>query len=95
VRRLITGDGGAIVERLVALDEDDHHLTYTILESPFAARSYVSTMHLSPITDAGATFIEWFAELDCEAADEAELMTLFGDGVFGAGLSALREHLTT
>ena len=35
-------------------------------------------------------FAEWFAEFDSEAADEADLMALFGDGVFGAGLGALK-----
>jgi hypothetical protein len=93
VRRLTTGDGGVIVERLLTIDDDGHTLTYTILESPFAVRRYVSTMHLSPVTESGDTFVEWFAEFDAEAADEADLMTLFGDGVFGAGLTALRTHV--
>ena len=94
VRRLVTGDGGVVVEQLLLLDDHDHRLTYTILESPFASRRYVSTMHLAPVTDTGDTFMEWFAEFDSEAADEADLMALFGDGVFGGGLAALREHLS-
>ena len=70
-------------------------LTYTILESPFPVRRYVSTMHLAPVTesDSDVTFMEWFAEFDSEAADESDLMTLFGDGVFGAGMGALGEHV--
>jgi len=92
VRRLVTGDGGVITERLLSLDDESHHLTYTIIKSPFAVRRYVSTIRLAPVTETDGTFIEWFAEFDSEAADEAELMSLFGDGVFGAGLSALREH---
>jgi len=57
-----------------------------------ARGTLVSTIRLAPVTETDGTFIEWFAEFDSEAADEAELMSLFGDGVFGAGLSALREH---
>ena len=94
VRRLVTGDGGVIVERLLKLDDDHHHLTYTILESPFASRNYVSTMHLVPVTESDETFLEWHAEYDCDAADEAELNALFGDGVFAAGLDGLRRHLS-
>ena len=95
VRRLVIGDGGVITERLLSLDDARHRLTYTIIESPFAVRRYVSTMRLAPVTETEGTFIEWFAEFDSEAADEDGLMTLFGDGVFGAGLSALREHTTS
>jgi uncharacterized protein YndB with AHSA1/START domain len=94
VRRLVTGDGGVITERLLSLDDESHRLVYTIIDSPFAVRRYVSTMHLAPVTDTGGTFMEWSAEFDSEAADEAELMTVFGDGVFGTGLTALREHAT-
>lgn len=93
VRRLTTGDGGVIVERLLTLDDEGHTLTYLILESPFAVRRYASTMRLAPVTDSGATFVEWFAEFDSEAADEADLMTVFGDGVFGSGLAALKDHV--
>ncbi len=94
VRRLVTADGGVVVERLLSLDDESHRLVYTIIESPFAVRRYVSTMRLAPVTETGGTFMEWFAEFDSEAADEDELMAIFGDGVFGAGLSALREHTT-
>lgn len=93
VRRLTTGDGGVIVERLLVLDDEHRRLTYTIVESPFAVRRYVSTVRLAPVTESGDTFVEWFAEFDADAADEAGLMELFGDGVFGAGLQGLRTHL--
>ncbi|GAB2472093.1 SRPBCC family protein [Jatrophihabitans fulvus] len=93
VRRLTLGDGGVVTERLVSLDDDEHRLVYTIIECPFAVRRYVSTMHLSPITETGETFMEWFAEYDGDAADEEQLNALFGDGVFGGGLKGLKRHL--
>ncbi|MEO3938205.1 SRPBCC family protein [Dermatophilaceae bacterium Soc4.6] len=93
VRRLITTDGGVVTERLLALDAEAHRLTYAIIDSPFAVRRYASTMHLSPVTSTGETFAEWFAEFDSEGADEDLLMALFGDGVFGAGLAAIADHL--
>lgn len=95
VRRLVTGDGGVVVERLLILDDADHTFTYTILESPFAVRRYVSTLRLAPVTETGETFAEWSAEFDSEAADEAGLTELFGQGVFLGGLTGLRAHLTT
>ena len=95
VRRLTLGDGGIVVERLVALDDERRRLTYAIQESPFAARNYVSTMHLAPVTETNGTFIEWFAVFDCDTADEDQLTALFGDGVFGAGVTALGAHVAS
>ena len=93
VRRLTTGDGGVIVERLLTLDDEFRRLTYTILESPFPASAYVSTLHLAPVTDSDDTFVEWYGNWDCATTDVEATENLFGDGVYGAGLTALREHL--
>lgn len=91
-RRLTLGDGGVVVEQLVALDDRFHSLTYEILESPFPVRRYISTVRLAPITATGQTFGEWWTEFDGDAADEASLTDLFANGVFGAGLAALAER---
>lgn len=93
VRRLTLQDGGVVVERLVALDDERRVLTYAILESPFAVRRYVATIRVAPVTDAGRTFVEWSAEFDADAADEETLMGVFGDGVFAGGLAGLCSHL--
>jgi hypothetical protein len=92
VRRLTLGDGGVVVEDLLALDEVGRTYTYSILESPFAVRRYVATIRVSPVTDTGHAFVEWWAEYDSEAADEAQLTELFAGGVFGAGLAALQQR---
>lgn len=92
VRRLTLGDGGVVVERLLALDDLARRYTYEITESPFAVRRYLSTIRVAPVTDTGHAFVEWWTEYDAEAADEPELDRLFGDGVFGAGLASLRKR---
>lgn len=92
VRKLTTGDGGVVVEDLLTLDDAGRSYTYSILESPFAVRRYVSTIRVAPVTDTGQAFVEWWTEFDAEAADEAELTDLFGNGVFGAGLAALQKR---
>lgn len=93
VRRLVTGDGGVVTERLLRLDDADHSITYEIVDSPFSVRRYVSTLRLTPVTETGETFAEWSAELDADAADEPALVRLFADGVFATGLKGLRRHL--
>lgn len=89
-RRLTLGDGGVVVEQLVALDDRFHTLTYEILESPFPVRRYISTVRLAPVTSLGHTFGEWWVDFDADAADEGNLVDLFANGVFAGGLEALR-----
>ncbi|BBG03375.1 MULTISPECIES: SRPBCC family protein [Pseudonocardia] len=91
-RRLVLGDGGVVVEELLALDERGHAVTYEILESPFPVRRYVSTLRLAPVTAAGHTFGEWWTEFDADAAAEGELVELFANGVFATGLEALAQR---
>jgi ribosome-associated toxin RatA of RatAB toxin-antitoxin module len=92
VRRLTLTDGGIVVERLLQLDDVNRSYTYNFVESAFPVRSYVSTIRFTPVTDSGQTFVEWWADFDADADVEAELVTTFGDGVFGIGLTALRER---
>ncbi|MGH3910770.1 MAG: SRPBCC family protein [Pseudonocardiaceae bacterium] len=92
VRRLTLADGGIVVERLVTLDDGDRSYTYEISESPFAVRRYVSTIRITPVTDSGHAFVEWWSEYDADAQDEGELSALFTDGVYAAGIAALRER---
>jgi len=91
-RRLVLGDGGVVVEELLALDERGHAVTYEILESPFPVRRYVSTLRLAPVTAVGHTFGEWWTEFDADAAAEGDLVELFANGVFATGLAALAQR---
>ncbi|QJY49827.1 SRPBCC family protein [Pseudonocardia broussonetiae] len=92
VRRLTLGDGGTVVERLLALDDHVRSQTYEILESPFPVRRYVATVRVAPVTDTGRAFVEWWTDFDADAADEPELVKLFADGVFGAGMAAIQQR---
>jgi Polyketide cyclase / dehydrase and lipid transport len=92
VRRLVLGDGGVVVERLVTLDDADRRYTYEILESPFPVRRYVSTIRIAPVTDVGHAFVEWWSEYDAEGADETGLSDTFAGGVYGSGLAALQQR---
>ena len=93
VRRLALAGGGVVREVLLQLNDLDHVQTYQILESPFPVRRYVSTVRVAPITATGQSFVEWWADYDAEAADEAELTATFADNVFAAGIAGLADHL--
>jgi hypothetical protein len=50
----------------------------------------VATLKLTPVTDGGRTFAEWWAEFDCPPEREAELAQSIGQGVFQAAFDALK-----
>lgn len=95
VRRLTLAAGGdPFDERLLVLDDPGRTLTYTFTgANPFGVRRYVSTVRVSPVTDTGESFVEWWAEYDADAAQEEELNRTFADDVFGSGIAGLREKL--
>ncbi|WAL49541.1 SRPBCC family protein [Rhodococcus pyridinivorans] len=79
---------------LVALDEHSTKLMYEFVgANPFNVRRYVATVRVSPVTDTGGSFVEWWAEFDADADAEADLVALFSNGVFADGIAGLRSHL--
>ena len=93
IRHFHTRDGGMIREKLLALSDYDYSCTYEILESPMGVDNYIATLKLTPVTDGNRCFAEWSAEFDCAAGREAELTHSIGQGVFQAGLDALKQGL--
>ncbi len=93
VRNFVLEDGGQIRERLLSLSDYDYACSYAILSSPMGVRDYVANMRLIPVTDTGRTFMEWSARFDCEPGRERELQTQIGEGVFLAGMNALKARL--
>lgn len=90
VRKLSLGGDGSVSERLVSIDETAHSCTYEFTDpGPFAVRTYVSTFRLAPVSKTGETFMEWFADFDAEADDEAAMADAFAGGVYLGGIDAL------
>lgn len=94
VRTLGLGGGGSVSERLLALDDRNRTTTYTFTDSgPFAVRSYFATIHATPLTTDGTTFVEWYTDFEAAAEDEQQLTETFAGGVFAGGIAALAAHL--
>ncbi len=93
VRRLTLADGGdPFDERLLVLDDPGGTFTYTFTgANPFGVRRYVCTVRVSPVTDSGRSFVEWWAEYDADADQEEELNRTFAQDVFGAGIAGLQK----
>lgn len=92
IRKLTLGDGNLVRERLVSLDDTDRCYTYDILESPFAVRSYRSTIRVAPVTASGQTFVEWWSHFDADGTDEPGLARTFRDDIYTAGIAGLAER---
>lgn len=89
VRNFDLTDGANIREELTALSQDNHSVSYKILESPMAMENYEATLTLHPVTNTGQTFGVWTASFDCTPENEADLVETVGQGVFQGGFDSL------
>ena len=94
VRAFTLQDGTPIREKLLALSDLDRTMVYDFQTMPFPVRDYEATLRVSPVTDGGGCFVEWFATFAAAAADEAAMTRTFADGVFQAGFAALKQRFT-
>lgn len=88
IRRYKRKDGLTLRERLVALDDAKHSLSYTLLDAPIPVSDYLATLRLSAIRHMNATHVEWLAWFNCAPDVEAALHESI-TGVFRAGLDCL------
>jgi len=90
--RVIGTPGGEIVERLTWLDDDAHHLSYTIVSGPIPVERYVATVKLSPQCERCG--IEWVGcfEPTGMSAEEAEKNF---SGVYGAIIKGVKRALAS
>lgn len=90
-RACTTADGFEIRERLLEHSDDDRFYTYSIEDSPFPLRSYVS--RLSVHEQGHASRVDWVAEFEPESPElEGELEAGFGQ-LYREALASLRERL--
>jgi Polyketide cyclase / dehydrase and lipid transport len=92
IRILALQDGARIGERLLSLDDAARSYVYAILEGPFPVTGYVSTLRVTPVTDGGRSFVEWFSVFECEPEAAGELVSLFEGAVYKGGLDALKSR---
>lgn len=89
VRHLVNPDGGVIIERLMAFDETDRSYSYHILQAPFPAKDYYSTLRVRETTDGRGSRVEWFGEFTPVNVTDSKLSSLF-QGIYEDGLAALK-----
>ena len=81
--RTVSMGGAAIKEQLVNLDEDEHRLTYSIIEGPVPIDSHQATISVIPAGDG--CMVTW------SVTSEPDGTAAFFHDVYSGALKALKE----
>lgn len=93
VRSLANPDGDAIVERLEAFNDKERFYTYSIIEAPFPATNYQSTLRVHEHSDSNKSVVEWSGSFTPVSVSDDVVIDLF-HGIYKDGLEALRQAFT-
>jgi hypothetical protein len=92
VRRLTLRDGAELREQLLTLSDLEMTYSYCLLDTPIALFNYVAHVRLLPVTDGNRTFWQWEGRFTTRPGEEAAMIKLVGDDIFGSGFEAIRTH---
>jgi hypothetical protein len=93
IRRIVTADK---IMRQILLSHSDLERSYTYAfcdPVPLPVRNYVATIRVTPVTEAGQSFVEWWATFDCAADEQDRWISYFEKEGFAEWLSALGEFM--
>jgi uncharacterized protein YndB with AHSA1/START domain len=90
IRKFKVASGATIREILRAFSDEDHLVSYSILETPQPITNHTATLKLTRITDGDQTFAEWTATFDAPAAEAEAIAAGMAANVFQGGFNALK-----
>jgi hypothetical protein len=91
-RTLTLADGGQVVERLEALDDEARTLRYSIVDGPLPVQDYEGTFSVTDVDDSTCE-VTWASTFTVDGPPEDEITGTFSE-LYAAGLSGLRDHVT-
>jgi hypothetical protein len=89
-------DTGAKVLRQVLRAHSDVERSYSygfVSEPSIPVQDFAATIRITPVTETGKAFVEWWATFDCELEDRDRVATQLETGGFAVWLGALRRHM--
>ncbi|NML60677.1 SRPBCC family protein [Massilia sp. RP-1-19] len=92
VRSLKTPEGEIIIERLESFSQQDRSYSYSILQAPFPATHYLSTLQVREIAEGQASLVVWSGSFVPAGVSDAEISNMF-HGIYRDGLQALKLRL--
>ena len=93
IRTLTLGDGAKVIEQLLSHSDLERSYTYDFQDPPpFDVDNYCSTIRVTPVTDGGGSFVEWWTTFDCDRDQQEHWTGFFVSEVFQGGFDALKAH---
>jgi uncharacterized protein YndB with AHSA1/START domain len=92
VRSFTLTNGEHLRERLLEHSDEERSYTYNFEQKPFDVDNYVATIRVTPVTDGGKSFVEWWTTFDCDRDKIGYWEGFFANEVFQGGLDALKAH---
>lgn len=89
-RKLTTGDGAVIVEKLQTFDEANRTYSYSIISGPFPVTDYLAKVQVEAAGD-NQTLVTWSGSFTPVGMSDADAHALF-QGVYEGGLDALKAN---
>ena len=90
VRNFTLADGANLRERLLGHSDAERSYTYNFEKTPFDVDNYKATLRVTPVTDGGKAFVEWWTEFDCDRDKQDHWTEFFANEVFQGGFDALK-----
>ena len=94
VRSFKLVDGTHIRERLLSHSDEERSYTYNFEKTPFDVDNYCATIRVTPVTDGGKSFVEWWTTFDCDRDKVGYWEGFFASEVFQGGFDALKAHFS-
>lgn len=93
IRRVDTGSR-VLRQDLRAHSDVERSYSYGFVSEPsFPVENFAATIRITPVTETGKAFVEWWATFDCELADRAKILKQLETGGFAVWLGALRQFM--
>jgi hypothetical protein len=92
IRSFTLADGTHIRETLLSHSDVDRSYTYDFQKTPFDVDNYQSTIRVTPVTDGGKSFVEWWTTFDCDRDKVDHWEDFFANQIFQGGFDALKAH---
>jgi hypothetical protein len=92
IRNFKVVSGATIREKLLALSDTDHLVSYSIIATPQPISNHRSTLQLRRVTDGDLTYAEWSASFETPPGEGDAIARGMGENVFQGGFNALKAH---
>lgn len=95
VRNFKLASGATVREKLLDFSDDEHRVSYSIIETPQPLTNHKATLQLRRVTDGDRTYAEWTATFDAAPEEADKLAEGMGANVFQGGFNALKAHFAS